>query len=71
MKLKLITTTLVAVLSLSLSAEMNLGTVDIMLLVKNHPNYDSNKTLLTSTDKDYQKKLEGINKRTNKLLLPE
>ena len=41
-------------------AEMKLGTVDMMLLVKNHPNYDSNKTLLTSTDKDYQKKLEKI-----------
>ena len=42
------------------SAEMKFGTVDLMLLVKNHPNYDSNKTLLTSTDKDYQKKLEKI-----------
>ena len=60
MKLKMITTALVAVLSLSLFAEMKLGTVDMMLLVKNHPNYDSNKTLLTSTDKDYQKKLEKI-----------
>ena len=60
MKLKMITTALVATMSLSLLAEMKLGTVDMMLLVKNHPNYDSNKTLLTSTDKDYQKKLEKI-----------
>lgn len=60
MELKMITMALVASVSLSLSAEMKLGTVDMMLLVKNHPNYDSNKTLLTSTDKDYQKKLEKI-----------
>ena len=46
--------------AMAASAEMKLGTVDMMLLVKNHPNYDSNKTLLTSTDKDYQKKLEKI-----------
>ena len=48
------------VAAMAASAEMKLGTVDMMLLVKNHPNYDSNKTLLTSTDKDYQKKLEKI-----------
>ena len=48
------------VAAMAASAEMKLGTVDLMLLVKNHPNYDSNKTLLTSTDKDYQKKLEKI-----------
>ena len=46
--------------SMSAFAEMKFGTVDLMVLVKNHPNYDSNKTLLTSTDKDYQKKLEVI-----------
>ena len=32
----------------------------MMVLVKNHPNYESNKELLTSTDKDYQKKLDAI-----------
>ena len=47
-------------MAMAVSAEMKLGTVDMLLLVKNHPNYDSNKTLLTSTDKDYQKKLEKI-----------
>ena len=58
MKKLLFALTLVA--AMAASAEMKLGTVDMMLLVKNHPNYDSNKTLLTSTDKDYQKKLEKI-----------
>ena len=60
MNFKTIVTVFVASIAFSLSAEMKLGTVDMMVLVKNHPNYDSNKTLLTSTDKDYQKKLEKI-----------
>ena len=47
-------------MAMAASAEMKFGTVDLMVLVRNHPNYDSNKTLLTSTDKDYQKKLEII-----------
>ena len=50
----------VAILAMAASAELKLGTVDMMLLVKNHPNYESNKALLESTDKDYQKKLEGV-----------
>ena len=49
------------------SAEMKVGTVDMLLLVRNHPNYDSNKTLLTSTDKDYQKKLDVIKAEGEKL----
>ena len=49
-----------AAAAMGASAEMKLGTVDMLKLVRNHPNYDSNKTLLTSTDKDYQKKLELI-----------
>ena len=34
-------------------AELKIGTVDLMLLVRNHPSYESNKTLLTATDKDF------------------
>ena len=49
------------------SAELKIGTVDLMLLVRNHPNYESNKTLLTSTDKDYQKKVEAIKAEGDKL----
>ena len=60
MKMKAILVLSVAALALSLSAEMKLGTVDMMLLVKNHPSYERDKTLLKSTDKDYQKKLEEI-----------
>ena len=55
------------VAAMAVSAEMKVGTVDLMLLVRNHPNYDSNKALLTSTDKDYQKKLELIKADGEKL----
>jgi len=48
-------------------AEMKYGVVDMLALVRNHPNYDSNKTLLTSTDKDYQKKLDLIKNEGEKL----
>ena len=67
MNFKTIVTVLVAAIAFSLSAEMKFGTVDLMLLVKNHPNYDSNKTLLSTTRKDYQKKLEGIKSEGDKL----
>ena len=56
-----------AAAAMGVSAEMKFGTVDMMTLVRNHPNYDSNKTLLTSTDKDYQKKLELIKADGEKL----
>ena len=50
----------VAAIAVSASAEMKVGVVDLMVLIRNHPNYDSNKELLTSTDKDYKKKLDEI-----------
>ena len=56
-----------AAAAMGASAEMKLGTVDMLKLVRNHPNYDSNKTLLTSTDKDYQKKLELVKADGEKL----
>ena len=55
------------VVAMGAGAEMKFGTVNMMTLVRNHPNYDSNKTLLTSTDKDYQKKLELIKADGEKL----
>ena len=53
--------------SLVASADMKIGTVDLMLLIRNHPNYESNKSLLASTDKDYQKKVEVIKDEGEKL----
>ncbi len=42
------------------SAETKIGTVDMMTLVRNHPSYESNKKLLTATERDYQKKLDAL-----------
>ncbi len=36
------------------SADMKVGTVDMMALVKNHRNYETNRNILQSTEKDYQ-----------------
>ena len=65
MKKLLFTMTMVA--AMAATAEMKLGTVDMTVLVKNHPNYERDKTLLKSTDKDYQKKLEEIKSEGDKL----
>ena len=67
MNIKTVVGAVALVAAMTASAEMKLGTVDLMLLVKNHPNYESNKTLLTSTDKDYQKKLEVIKAEGDKV----
>lgn len=37
-----------------------IGTVDMLLLVRNHASYESNKALLSSTEKDYRKKLDDM-----------
>lgn len=59
--------TLIALVPALAFADMKVGTVDLMLLVRNHPDYDRNKALLESTDKDYQKKLDGIKAEGDKL----
>ena len=42
------------------SADMKVGTVDMMALVKNHRNYETNRNILQSTEKDYQGRLDGM-----------
>ena len=41
-------------------AELKIGTVDMMMLVRNHKNYDTNKKLLQDAERDYQKKLDAM-----------
>jgi len=41
-------------------AELKFATVDMLKLMRNHPDYDRNERLLESTDKDYQKKVDSI-----------
>lgn len=51
------------VASVSVAAlAIRVATVDMVILVKNHPAYDTNKTLLLNTEKDLRKKLEDMNK---------
>ena len=40
------------------SAELKVGTVNMVDLVRLHPNHESNRALVKSTDKDYKAKLE-------------
>ena len=47
-----------AALSLSALADLKIGTVNMVDLVKLHPSYETNKALLKSTDKDYKAKLD-------------
>ena len=63
---KLIIVSLVAAASAAF-ADLKIGTVDLLLLVRNHPNYESNKALVATTEKDYQKKLDGLKAELNKL----
>lgn len=41
-------------------AELKVGVVDMMTLVRNQSQYESNKQLLISTEKDYQKRLDAM-----------
>ena len=40
------------------AAEMKIATVNMVDLVRLHPNHESNRALVKSTDKDYKAKLE-------------
>ena len=53
--------------ALAAGAETKVGTVDLMLLVRNHPDYERNKTFLSDKDKDGQKKLDEIKKEGEEL----
>lgn len=41
-------------------ADLKIGTVDMMVLVRNQSQYEANKQLLLSTEKDYQKRLDSM-----------
>ena len=40
--------------------DMKIGTVDMMVLVRNHKSYDTNKKMLQDSEKDYQKELDSM-----------
>ena len=41
-------------------AELKVGTVDMMKLVRNHPSYETNKQFLMNTEKDGQKRIDRM-----------
>ena len=45
---------------LAFGGDLKVGTVDMLALVRNHPRYESDRKLLTSTEKDYAKDLDKI-----------
>lgn len=46
---------------------IRIGTIDMMALVKSHPNYEANKTLLQSTEQDYRKRMDEMRTEIEKL----
>lgn len=51
-----------ATAAVAASAGLKIGTVDMLVLVKNHPAYETNKTLLSNTEKDFRKNIDEIKK---------
>ena len=45
------------------SAGLKIGTVNLEILIKNHPSHESNRTLVKSTADDYRKKMESRQER--------
>jgi len=41
-------------------ADLKVGVVDMMVLVRNHKNYDTNKKMLQDAEKDYQRKIDQM-----------
>jgi len=56
---KLVFSVMVGVVCVA-GAEMKVGTVDMLKLVRNHSSYEPNKALLTETQKDYEKKIDRM-----------
>ena len=50
------------------SAEMKVGTVNLETLIKNHPNHESNRTLVKSTADDYRNKMEARQEQAKALM---
>jgi Skp family chaperone for outer membrane proteins len=49
-------------LACSATADVRIGVIDMMSLIKEHPSYEINKKLLASTEKTYQEKIEAQKK---------
>ena len=50
------------------SASVKIGTVNLEVLIKNHPSHESNRTLVKSTADDFRKKMEARQERAKALV---
>ena len=50
------------------SANMKFGTVNLEMLIKNHPSHESNRSLVKSTADDYRKKMESKQEKAKALV---
>ena len=48
-------------------ADMKIGTVEMMTLVRNHKSYESNKRFLTDSEKDSQARLDSLRKDVERI----
>ena len=55
------------VAALALQLEAKTGVVDLLVLVRNHPDYESNKEILLSTEKNCNKRIEVIKNEADEL----
>ncbi|MBO5941434.1 MAG: OmpH family outer membrane protein [Kiritimatiellae bacterium] len=58
----------VCMLAAFVSADTKIGTVNLEILIKNHPSHESNRTLVKSTADDYRKKMESRQERMKSLV---
>ena len=58
---------IVALCAATAFGDMKIGTVDMMVLVRNHKSYDTNKKMLQDSEKDYQKELDYMKSELDSL----
>ena len=58
---RMMTVVAVAAMAATALADLKVATVNMMELVKFHPSYENNKSLLTGTEKDYKKRIDKMN----------
>ena len=56
-----------AALALCAGAEVKIGVADMLVLVRNHPSYESNKEILSSTEKNCNKRVDAVKREVEQL----
>lgn len=58
----------VCMVAAAVSAGVKMGTVNLEILIKNHPSHESNRTLVKSTADDFRKKMEARQEKAKELV---